>query len=242
MRVHRVAWLSFCGAVGVTGAMAALTWERSTQILLFVLAALTGAAATMVALTPADGTQVKRQQWPLVATNTVVSGAGTVAFVGLGSLLGAPMAVLVLALAVGGSPYVARRWMGWLREQGQLPQRRDPDEHLPETAPAGTLWEAELTVSAETEAAELSDDALCLAWRASFSALETAKSPAERSRIIETRRAFLDELERRNPPGLAAWLASGARAAGDPSRFVLGEGSPGSTTIDWDALIEGTDK
>jgi hypothetical protein len=242
MRAHRVVWLSFCGVVGVTGAMAALTWELPTLILLFVLAALTGAAATMVALTPADDTRVKRQQWPLVLTNTAVSGAGTVAFVGLGSLLGAPMAVLVLALAVGGSPYVARRWIGWLREHEQLPQPRDPDEHLSSTAPAGTVCEIELTVSAETEAAELSDDALCLAWRASFSALERADSPAERSRIIQTRRAFLDELERRNPPGVAAWLASGARAAGDPIRFVLGAGGTGDTTIDWDALIQGTDK
>ena len=242
MRVHRVAWLSFCAVVGVTGAMAALTWELPTLILLFVLAALTGAAATMVALTPVDDAQVKRQQWPLIVTNTAVSGAGTVAFVGLGSLLGAPMAVLVLALAVGGSPYVARRWIGWLGVHEQLPERRDPDEHMSSAAPAGTMREAELTISAETEAAELSDDALCLAWRASFSALEKAKSPAERSRIIETRRAFLDELERRNPPGVAAWLASGARAAGDPSRFVLGDGAAGSTTIDWDALIQGTDK
>jgi hypothetical protein len=242
MRVHRVAWLSFCGVVGVPGAMAALTWELPTLILLFVLAALTGGAATMVALTPVDDIQVKRQQWPLVVTNTVVSGAGTVAFVGLGSLLGAPMAVLVLALAVGGSPYVARRWIGWLREHEQLPPRRGPDEHMSRTAPVGTRWEAELTVAAETEAAELSDHALCLAWRASFSALEKAESPAERSRIIETRRSFLDELERRNPPGVAAWLASGARAAGDPSRFVLGAGGAGGTTIDWDGLIHGTDK
>ena len=38
--------------------------------------------------------------------------------------------------------------------------------------------------------------------------------------------------------GLAAWLASGARAAGDPTRFVLGDRSAASTSIDWDALIQ----
>jgi len=38
---------------------------------------------------------------------------------------------------------------------------------------------------------------------------------------VEQRQLYLDEFERRNPTGLAEWLASGARAAGDPTRFIM---------------------
>jgi hypothetical protein len=88
----------------------------------------------------------------------------------------------------------------------------------------------------------LSGDALCLAWRASFSALLRAGAPAERLQIVEERLAYLQELERRNPGGVAAWLASGARAAGNPARFVTGDSAVGRTAIDWDSLIQGTDR
>jgi hypothetical protein len=92
------------------------------------------------------------------------------------------------------------------------------------------------------EPASLSDDALCLAWRASFSALQRADSPSQRLSIVDERRAYLDEIERRNARGMAAWLASGARAAGDPSRFVLEDGPASRHPIDWDDLLHDTDK
>ncbi len=88
----------------------------------------------------------------------------------------------------------------------------------------------------------LSDEALCVAWRASFSALQRAGSPTQRLRIVDERRAYLDEIERRTAHGMAAWLASGPRAAGDPSRFVLGDGAAGRAPIDWDDLLHDTDK
>jgi len=88
----------------------------------------------------------------------------------------------------------------------------------------------------------LSDEALCRAWRASFSALQKASSPTQRFRIVDERRAYLDEIERRTVHGMAAWLASGPRAAGDPSRFVLGDGAAGRARIDWDDLLQDTDK
>lgn len=238
MRAYRVAWLGFCGVVGVTGALAAFAWSLSTVALLFVLAALIGGVAAMVALTPADDTPIDRDRWRVVVTSSVVVGVGAVAFAGLGTLLGATMTLFVLVLTVGGSPYVAPRWIGWLRDH----ERRPGPE--PKSVPSvARIHELGPVDAAEVvEAAELSDDALVLAWRASFSALQRATSPAERARIVETRRAYLDELERRNPPGVAAWLASGARAAGNPRRFVLGDGAFTRARIDWDGLIQGTDK
>jgi hypothetical protein len=43
---------------------------------------------------------------------------------------------------------------------------------------------------------------------------------AARLRIVARRQTYLDELERRAPAQLGAWLAAGARAAGDPSKFI----------------------
>ena len=39
--------------------------------------------------------------------------------------------------------------------------------------------------------------------------------------MADVRRAYLDELERRCPAAFAAWLESGARAAGDPGKFFI---------------------
>jgi hypothetical protein len=70
------------------------------------------------------------------------------------------------------------------------------------------------------ELSSLGDEALCLAWRRSFRLLETATSAAERLTVVKKRQQYLDELQRRSPEGLAAWLASGARASGNPLPYV----------------------
>jgi hypothetical protein len=50
--------------------------------------------------------------------------------------------------------------------------------------------------------------------------LRDAATPAARLHLVELRQHCLDELERRDPAGLSAWLASTASAGGDPSRFL----------------------
>jgi hypothetical protein len=66
----------------------------------------------------------------------------------------------------------------------------------------------------------LSNADLCRAWQESFDALRKSESPAVRLRIVEARQRYLDELERRDPDGLHAWLESNASPAGNPARFV----------------------
>ncbi|TDD18002.1 hypothetical protein E1218_26865 [Kribbella turkmenica] len=61
---------------------------------------------------------------------------------------------------------------------------------------------------------------LCQEWRESYLSLRQAPTPAARIRIVRARQRCLDELERRDPDGFQAWLASAASAGGDPSRFV----------------------
>ncbi|MEV0074730.1 hypothetical protein [Amycolatopsis sp. NPDC050768] len=66
----------------------------------------------------------------------------------------------------------------------------------------------------------LSVEELCLAWRRSYVELEHVRDEESRYAVIAARQAYLDELERRDRQGFTRWLDSGARAAGDPSRFV----------------------
>jgi hypothetical protein len=57
---------------------------------------------------------------------------------------------------------------------------------------------------------------------------------------VAVRQRFLDEFERRNSSGLAAWLASGARAAGNPLPYLT-ESRVNTPAIDWDELTRGQD-
>ena len=50
--------------------------------------------------------------------------------------------------------------------------------------------------------------------------LEATASRRKFMRIVEERGGYLDELERRNPAAFAAWLASGATAAGNPLPYL----------------------
>jgi hypothetical protein len=66
---------------------------------------------------------------------------------------------------------------------------------------------------------ELTDEELCLAWRRSFTQLQRVHDADRRQAMVDVRRAYLDELERRHPDSFATWLASNPRAAGNPARF-----------------------
>jgi hypothetical protein len=66
----------------------------------------------------------------------------------------------------------------------------------------------------------MSTEQLCWEWRRSYLAISQATGAAQIARIAAARAGILDELERRNPAGLQRWLASGARAAGDPTRHL----------------------
>jgi len=249
MKVYRVFWMVFCGVLGVLGAVMAFTWSLANVIMLVVLAALVGAVVAMVVLAEPDlPSRHPRERRRIVARTTALTAGGTVSFIGLGTLLGAPTAVLLVAIVVGGSPYSIRYCVRWLTEHGHLATAspepapdRDNRSSSPAVAPiAGIGPDPETKPYVAPDG--LSDEALCLAWRASFSALQKAGSPMQRLRIVDERRVYLDEIERRTTDGMAAWLASGPRAAGDPSRFVLGDGAASRARIDWDDLLHDMDK
>ncbi len=83
----------------------------------------------------------------------------------------------------------------------------------------------------------LPDDELCRRWRASCEQLDEPTSSVPGPEVVRERQELLDEIERRNPAGFSAWLASPAPTAASLalhlSRVPTGEGS-----LDWDVLLE----
>ena len=61
---------------------------------------------------------------------------------------------------------------------------------------------------------------LCLVWRRSYHQLQVATDEPTRRRLVRARQEYLDELERRDRPGFARWLDSGARPGSDPGRYL----------------------
>lgn len=70
------------------------------------------------------------------------------------------------------------------------------------------------------ELQEQSTLVLCRQWQSSYEELKTETAVSRRLEIVQARARCLEELERRDPAGLQAWLASNASAAGDPARFL----------------------
>jgi hypothetical protein len=73
----------------------------------------------------------------------------------------------------------------------------------------------------------LDDKDLCCLWRHTYWELQSRHTPDHILHMVVLRQSCLEELERRNPSALHAWLASGGRASGGPERFWHGASRPG---------------
>jgi hypothetical protein len=80
----------------------------------------------------------------------------------------------------------------------------------------------------------LSTADLCRAWCRSTTALQGSASVTYRVAVLELRASYLDELERRHPSGIAAWLASDDPTAVDPTPFVRARDRPTRRTASRD--------
>lgn len=227
LRYERI-WRAAVGLLATIGVVTSLVFvSPATNLAAFLVAVFTvGAVCLSIGLgrdlpnTDLLGT---------VPRGAVLGGLGVLAVCGYAAAVGARTVMLVL-LVVGVSPPV----IGWLRagrpERPATPQRR-PTIRLPKASnrqlkavsaesPAAADWPLPKYLTAVVRSVgELSDDELCLAWRRSFTQLQRAASADRRQAMVDVRRAYLDELERRHPDSFATWLASNPRAAGDPARF-----------------------
>ncbi|WP_410627641.1 hypothetical protein [Amycolatopsis sp. cmx-8-4] len=156
----------------------------------------------------------------LAATGSAASAVTIGVVTGLGAL-GAGLAVSGLVAVAGGTAaasllvVVATAWAVWRFRPRPAPST--PPVVVEEAPGASGGTEV-------TEVADLSTAELCLAWRRSYGELLRAPDEPARRRVVRSRQAYLDELERRDREGFARWLGSGARAGGDPQRYLAAGG------------------
>ena len=203
-------WASVATTVGLTCAVARWGWTGPITgvVTLGVVAAAVGAL-----LWCDQGVWAVRRS----ARVGLVTGSVATAAVGLVAVFEVVGALVVLLL-VGTSPaVVAALRVLWH-------SATDTPDTLAEISSGSvtTGWDldrAEPAISPET-LGSLDDVSLCLAWRRSFVQLEAARSPEARMAVVQQRQQCLDELQRRFPRGVAAWLSSGARASGNPLPYL----------------------
>ncbi|MFC6155576.1 adenosylcobinamide-GDP ribazoletransferase [Kribbella jiaozuonensis] len=191
-QVYPLVWSVLCGLIVVLGLMAGL-FLVSTDVLFVLLFIGAMIGATVASSRWSKARDTTRAAKAWKAVGTVATViAVMLASAGYAVLLGPAGPFLLVILGAASPP--AMRWFG--RRLGHLPGRRR----------SGALTTAEL----------------CRHWQDSYEALRQATTAAARLRIVEARQHYLDELERRDPHGLNAWLSRNASAAGDPSRFLTG--------------------
>ena len=194
LTTYRLLWSVLSGLVGVLGLVAGLFFVPARLVFpLLFIASLIAATVGAHSWSKAEGATTSARAGRAAVAGGAVI-AGSVACAGYIVLLGP--AGLGLAVILGVTSPPAMRWCS--RRVGHIPRRR---------------FRRRALTTAE----------LCRQWRDSYDALRHATSAAARLRIVEARQHYLDELERRHPLGLKAWLGDNASAAGDPSRFLVGE-------------------
>ncbi|HEY9338922.1 MAG TPA: hypothetical protein VIQ79_31020 [Kribbella sp.] len=221
-------WRAAVVVLAVVGVLTALVFvSPATNLAAFVVAAFTTGA---IFLSIGLGRDLPSSDLlHVVPRGAVLGGLCLLAVCGYAAAIGAPTAILLL-LIVGISPPV----VGWLRAgrparpARTLPRRRI---RLPKASsrqlkavradldPTAQWPMPKYLTAVVRSVGELSDEELCLAWRRSFNQLQRAMSADHRQAMVDVRRAYLDELERRHPDSFTTWLASNPRAAGNPARF-----------------------
>src|SRR3954447_17938180 len=200
-------WRGWARAVVVLGVICAFVAWGLPRVL--VIALVTPLVVMGVALF-VDARDLGRSvRIALAATAVVVAGTGVVAALGWSGL------VLLAPLGV----------IGWiLQTPAPPPPPAEPDE-APESVESFAVtpfWVFEIERMEEHNVKQLTDLELCTEWRRSFSVLSVASQASVRLEVVRVRQVYLDEIERRHPVELKRWLASGARAAGNPMPFLSG--------------------
>jgi hypothetical protein len=215
MSKYRSSWLLAWSTTSLLGVcLALLLWPVGAVVLLFAVAATTAALIHVCTHGPVDvpepdvpEPEALRTRLRRVAVRAGAIGVGAVAVVALAAV--APHVMLVLLLLAGAtSPHCVELVRGHLDGRKHRLSRPRPGQ--------ARAWSA----TAASTAQGLTDHDLCLAWCTSFDVLQSTSDVEARARIVCLRQAYLDELERRDPHGLHAWLASGARATGNPDRHI----------------------
>jgi hypothetical protein len=189
-------WRSFCGVLVAAGVAIGVVVLPAAVLVLFGLLVLVLALTAAVGCQSTSGSSIQEHRARIHAVLRVVTPCLIVmAVAALAVILRA--GVLVFVLLLGAASPRAVRWYGRMLH-GQAA-----------TAPSQPVRSSTMDITQ-----------LCREWGESHEALRQAASNTARLRIVMARERCLNELERRDPDGFHAWLASAASAGGDPSRFL----------------------
>jgi len=232
MNAYRAVWTTVCAVLALIGLGVTLVLSPGALMFLFVAFAVGGAMMTSAFVS--DYVQRPlRERRRLTASGGLVGGTTVSAFVGFAVILGAGVFVLCLLVLIS-SPYAVAAYGRWLRSAPT------PSSAQLDTLARGLAYASPdyVPIQPLPELRLLTDEQLCRRWRSSYVALQGPVSAARMMRTVEERQRCLDELERRNATGLAAWFASGARAAGNPLPYIT-EDCSCRPAINWDELLRG---
>lgn len=236
MKAYRVTWIIACCGLASVGVSSALAISIPAMMTLFTGAVVVigGVELSQPAFRVDGAVEVPRRALLRPAVRSCfLGGTAAVAVAGLAALLNAWVLLVVGVVAIS-SPTAVHRLGHWAHDRfARLTAIQRQDRAVPHAVP---VIESISTTESAAGLSSLSDTELCQAWRASFSVLEAASTSWQRCRVAAARQKYLDELERRNSEGLMAWLASGPRAAADPSKYILVDPIR-RRSIDWDELI-----
>jgi hypothetical protein len=233
MKIYRRLWMAICAPLTVAGLSLGLVFVPVPMTILAIFFGALAAIGTWVwLLQNEDAKGQPRAHSRVMANNALIVGAAIGAVIGFGVLLGTGVLLLLIAV-LATSPFVIRA-CGRLLLSVPTPQLETMARSLAYASPEY------LTFQPSSELDKLTDEELCQSWRASYAALQRQSSAAQTAATVAERQTYLDELQRRNPRGFAAWLASGARAPGNPLPFLT-RGWGDESTINWDELTRGQD-
>jgi len=205
-------------ASGLVAALAQWGWPGPTAAVLSI-AVLTVVVAAIVL--PGDGLRVVlREVWMGLLLGAVVTAA--VGLVSMFGVLGWLPIVVLAATTPGLRTAPGRLWRRVRHREEPVVAEPSPIHTSPPPVREPTVRVVP-TVTPE-DLTSLDDESLCLAWRRSFLDLESAATLRQRMAVVDHRQRCLDELQRRSPQGVAAWLSSGARASGNPLPYLEGRG------------------
>lgn len=239
MRIYQIVWLSCCASLIVVGASAVVVLAPAA---LAPWVALFAAAGAVLSLLGAGwcGQPPLRCRLRFAIGSALIGAATTCAVGGFAVLWGAHVLLLML-IVVFSCPGFVGGYVRWLNTPASPPatqidswsrvvECRSSQQYVPAAQP-----DASPELELELELCDLTNLELCRAWRASHGVLTSPASVAQLMATVTERQQYLDEFERRNSSGFAAWLSSDVESLGNPLPFLIFTRN-GLPTIDWDDL------
>jgi len=169
---------------------------------------------------PAGQWRWSNVHWTRMVTRSAALGAVFVAVCAF-AVVGPGVALSLLVAAALTSPAA----VSWIRRTVVAPEAESPTAPTVALLQSGKQQVTALRTCQNFDPAlirGLSNDELCHTWRRAFLLLQQQQDATAALAVVGLRQACLDEMERRNPAGTRAWLASGPRASGSPARYFEG--------------------